>query len=112
MRSAVDLQRTVASLRHQAKALVELQRRCAQLRDPREPPHAQLDAVAAAIDDRIEECLRIRGLLAVSGQSERWKNAVAELERQLRRLGVLRSRVLPLYLATVDARTQQGGRQA
>jgi hypothetical protein len=48
-------------------------------------------------------------LLAVSGPSERWKNAVAELERQLRRLGVLRSRVLPLYLAL---RAQQGGRQA
>ena len=99
MSSAVGLQSTVASLRRQAEALAELQRRCAQLRDARERSHAQLDAVAAAIDDRIDEWLRIGELLAVAGRSGRKNAAVTALERQVRRLALLRSQVLALYVA-------------
>jgi hypothetical protein len=104
MTSAVDLKSAGSSLGRQAEGLRELRLRCAQLRDARERSHAQLDAAAAAIDERIDECLRIGELVAVGGRSEQWRDIVTELERHLRRLCVLRSRVLALYLAPSDAR--------
>ena len=106
MTSAVDLKSAGSSLGRQAEGLRELRLRCAQLRDARERSHAQLDAVAAAIDDRIDEWLRIGELLAVAGRSERKNAAVTALERQVRRLAVLRSQVLALYVA---AGTRSGG---
>jgi hypothetical protein len=104
MSAVVDLESAQSSLRQLAAALVDLQRKCALLRDARERSHARLDAVAAAIDYRIDECLRVGELLAATMPSEPWRNALAELERQLRGLGVLRSQVLALYLAPQCAR--------
>jgi hypothetical protein len=104
MSPAADLQTTVASLRRQAEALAELQLRCAALRAARERSPAQLDAIAAAIDARIDECLLIAEHAALADPSGAWRSAVTELEHQLRRLGVLRSQVLPLYVTAADAR--------
>ena len=104
MSSAADPQSTIAWLRRQAEALVELQRRCAQLREARERSHAELDAIAAAIDAGIDECLVIAERAGVVDPTGTWSSAVTELERQLRRLGVLRSQVLALYVAPVVAR--------
>jgi hypothetical protein len=103
MSSAADPQSTIASLRRQAEALADLQRRCALLREARERPHAELDAIAAAIDAGIDACLLIAERAAVADPTGTWSSAVTELERQLRRLGVLRSQVLTLYVAPAVA---------
>ncbi len=104
MSSAVDPQSTVASLRRQAEAFRELELRYAQLCDVRNRSPAHLAAISAAIDERIDECIRMVELVATGLPSERSKSAVTELERQLRRLGVVRSRVLSLNVAVVDTR--------
>jgi hypothetical protein len=103
MGSPVELQRTVVSLRRQAEALLELQLRCARLRDARERPRGQLDAVTASIDERIDACLLIAERAAAADPDGSWSSAVTELERQLRRLAVLRSQILALYVASSDA---------
>jgi hypothetical protein len=102
--AAVDLEGTLSSLRLQADALGELRLRCNALRDTRERSHAQLDAVTVAIDARIDECLLIAERAATADPSGEWRSAVTELERQLRTLGVLRSKVLALYGMRSDAR--------
>lgn len=100
----VNFEGTVALLRRRSDALGELQGRCAQLRDARERPHAELDALVTAIDAAIDECLQIAELAAAADPAGEWRSAVTELERQLRRLAVLRSQVLALYVAPAGAR--------
>lgn len=102
----MDLEDTVTSLRREAEALGELQLRCARLRDGRERSHAQLDATAAAIDARIDACLRIAEHVAAGATGARRTGAGLELERHLRRLGILRAELLALYLASPDAHLQ------
>ncbi len=109
---SVELQRTMASLRRQADAIGDLQRRCAELREGGARSHAQLDAAVAAIDAGVDECLRIAEVAGIADPGGEWSVAVSELERQLRRLGVLRSRVLALYVVDGDARTVTGGQPA
>lgn len=105
--SSAELQRTIAALQRHAGALAELQRRCAELHEAAARSRAQLDATVAAIDGGVEECLRIAEAAAVADPGGEWRTAVTELERQLRRLGVLRSRVLALYLADAGERDGQ-----
>jgi hypothetical protein len=100
--STVDPQRTMASLRHGAEVLGQLQRRCAQLGDGPERSPAQLGAATAAIDEAIDACLRIAEHAAIADPGGSWKTAVVELERQLRRLGGLRAQVLDLYVTSSD----------
>lgn len=95
----------MASLRRQADAIADLQRRCAALREGGERSHAQLDSAVAAIDAGVDECLRIAEAAGVADPAGEWSAAVFELERQLRRLGVLRSRVLAMYVLDGDAGT-------
>lgn len=107
---SVELQRTMASLRRQADALGELQRRWAELRAGSARSHAQLDAAVAAIDAGVDECLRIAEVAGVADPAGEWSAAVSELERQLRRLGVLRSRVLALYIQDATPAADGDGR--
>lgn len=100
----VELQRTMASLRRQADALGDLHRRCTALREGGARSRAELDGAVAAIDAGVDECLRIAEVAGVADPGGEWSAAVLELERQLRRLGVLRSRVLALYVSGVDER--------
>lgn len=106
MSAGVDLQATIASLRHQAEALAELQRRCAELGEASAPSRAQLDGAVAAIDDNVDACLRIAEIAALADPEGEWRDAVRELERQLRRLGVLRSRMLARYVPLRDERSE------
>jgi hypothetical protein len=101
MGSARDLESTIASsLRRQAEALEDLRLRCAQLRDVPDRSHAQLDAVTAAIDEQIDECIRIGELVIEGKPCARWATAAATLERQIRRLAVLRAKTLAHYVAS------------
>lgn len=104
MSSAADLQTTIACLGRQAEVLGELQRRSAMLREACERSSAQVDAMTAAIDGGIEACLVIAERAAVSDPCGEWRTAVTELERQLRRLAVLRAQVLTLYPRPVEER--------
>jgi hypothetical protein len=106
MSPEVDLQSTLSSLRRQAEALADLQRRCARLRELPERPHAQLGALTVAIDAVIDECLVIAERAAEADPGGAWKSAIAELERQLRRLGVLRADLLAMYVVGGQTRTR------
>jgi hypothetical protein len=98
----MDLDTTLASLRREADALAELRLRCAELRDARERPRTELEALMAAIDDRIDACVRIRELVVDGVPCEQRSSAATALERQFRRLGVLRAHVLSLYLTRTN----------
>ncbi len=69
MNSAVDPQSTVASLRRQAEAFKELELRYAQACDVRNRSPAQPAAITAAIDERIDECIRMVELIATGGRA-------------------------------------------
>lgn len=94
-----DVNCILASLQHEAEALSELELRWAQLSGDGHRGHAQLDALTAAIDDRIDASIQIWELLASWKPRDRRATDVSSLERQFRRLGVLRAQVLALYVA-------------
>lgn len=104
MSAKVDLQSTMESLRRQAEAIGELQRRCGELGEAGERSPEQLEAATSAIDACIDGCLVIAEQAAAADPAGEWRSAVTELERQLRRLAVLRSQVLALYVAPAGAR--------
>ncbi len=69
MNSAVDPQSTVASLRRQPEAFRELELQYAQACDVRNRSPAQPAAITAAIDERIDECIRMVELIATGGRA-------------------------------------------
>ena len=96
----------LALLRREAEALADLHLRFSRLRDARERPRAQLEALAAAIDERTDACIRIQELVAEREPSERRSTAVTALGRLFRRQGVLRARVLSLYIPRTDGNSE------
>lgn len=94
-----DCNGILTSLEREAEALSELELRWARLSGDRDRGHAQLDALTAAIDDRIDASVLIWKRLASGPCRERRTTDVRSLERQLRRLGVLRAEVIALYVA-------------
>jgi hypothetical protein len=91
------LQETLVALRQQAAVLTVLRLRWSQLRDARVRSSADLGALLAAIDAGLDERLLIAEGAGAVDPAGSWRVAATELERQVRRLGVLRAQVLSLY---------------